>query len=44
VAINLVAGLVYAVTIPFVALVIVYRYYGLVAESAGDHHREPALA
>ena len=42
VVINLVAGLVYAVTIPFVALVIVYRYYGLAAKQDTQTAGEPA--
>jgi hypothetical protein len=39
VMINLVAGLVYAAAIPFVALVVVYAYYNLAVRAASDSSR-----
>ncbi|WP_116950917.1 DUF7544 domain-containing protein [Jiangella endophytica] len=41
--INLVAGLVYAATMPYVALVIAYQYADLTDRSVAEDDREPAL-
>lgn len=41
--INLIAGVVYAVTIPYVALVMSYQYADLAARTSSDEYREPEL-
>ncbi|SDT14497.1 hypothetical protein [Jiangella sp. DSM 45060] len=41
--INLIAGLVYAITIPYVALVISYQYADLTARAMSDDDRQPEL-
>ncbi|SEE73020.1 Vps62-related protein [Jiangella alba] len=41
--INLVAGIVYAATMPYVALVIAYQYADLTVRSSADDEREPVL-